>query len=273
MVNVTCDGKDVHARVAIRIVFLDIDGTLVHRGNLVDSARQAVQQLQANGLVVALCTGRSVLHTRAVQDELRINHAVYFNGALARSHDTTILSLPIKPSVVARLVAFTRYEGLPLILHTDRKAVSLTPVPERYHPLLRAYDFPPIEVVEWESWFGEAPNVFQANVMMTPDWDSRVSAAFPECLLYRWDHEAVDLQKGQCDKSIGASALLQHLGLSPEQAVHIGDGGNDVKLFQMVATSVAMGNAAPDVQRQATRTTSAVDEDGVFKACRDLGLI
>ena len=43
-----------------KIIFLDVDGTLVdYEGRLPDSAARAVQQARANGHRVYICTGRS----------------------------------------------------------------------------------------------------------------------------------------------------------------------------------------------------------------------
>ena len=44
-----------------RVVFVDVDGTLVNdRGMVPDSARDAIRQASANGHLVFLCTGRSI---------------------------------------------------------------------------------------------------------------------------------------------------------------------------------------------------------------------
>ncbi|MCL6631493.1 MAG: HAD family hydrolase [Alicyclobacillus herbarius] len=257
----------------IRMVFLDIDGTLVHDRRLVPSAHRVVRGLQNNGIEVALCTGRSVLHGRKVQAELGVRHCVYFNGALTYSKGHIIQSFPLSAAVVQRMISFTKRYKLPLILHTTESAVTFESIPGQFRPLLDAYDFPPIQVIEETEWSCDSQSVFQSNVLLTPDWDDRVRAKFPECLLYRWDFHAIDLQKGSCDKSVGAQILLSHLGIRPDQAIHIGDGGNDIPLFQQVGISVAMGNAAPDVQKQASLVTTTVEEDGVLRACQSLGLL
>ncbi|MCL6625164.1 MAG: HAD family hydrolase [Alicyclobacillus shizuokensis] len=256
----------------IRMVLLDIDGTLVHQRRLVPSAHRVIAGLRQNGLEVALCTGRSVLHARQVQEVLGVEHCVYFNGALASSRGRIIQAMPLPNNVVQRMIGFTRQHNLPLILHTTDRAISLSPIPKPLQPLLDSYDFSPIEVVD-EYPLSDRPTVFQSNVLVTPDWDEEIQRQLPECLLYRWDWNAIDLQQGACDKSVGAHALLTYLGIKPEQAVHIGDGGNDIPLFRQVGISVAMGNAAAPVRQQASFVTKSVEEDGVLHACLTLGLL
>ena len=51
-----------------------------------------------------------------------------------------------------------------------------------------------------------------------------------------------------------------------------GDGGNDLGMFGVVGTAVAMGNAASEVRAAADVVTDDVDHDGIFNACRRLNL-
>lgn len=44
----------------MKIVFFDIDGTLLNKDNVIpDSTKKAVKQLQENGIYVAIATGRA----------------------------------------------------------------------------------------------------------------------------------------------------------------------------------------------------------------------
>jgi hydroxymethylpyrimidine pyrophosphatase-like HAD family hydrolase len=67
--------------------------------------------------------------------------------------------------------------------------------------------------------------------------------------------------------------VLDQLGLSATDAIGIGDSWNDVEMFEVVGTPVAMGNAAPELRRLAGRVTTAVLDDGVHNAFAELGLI
>ena len=44
-------------------------------------------------------------------------------------------------------------------------------------------------------------------------------------------------------------------------------------MFEAVGTSVAMGNAWDSVKERATFVTNDVDDDGIYHACRRLGLL
>ncbi len=74
-------------------------------------------------------------------------------------------------------------------------------------------------------------------------------------------------------KGSAITSVLAQLGLSAADAIGIGDSWNDVEMFEVVGTPVAMGNAVPELQRLAGRVTTAVLDDGVHNAFAELGLI
>ena len=74
-------------------------------------------------------------------------------------------------------------------------------------------------------------------------------------------------------KDAGVRIVMEELGLAPEECVAFGDGGNDVDMFRVVGTSVAMGNGNPEARAAATYVTDHVDDDGIWNACVRLGLI
>jgi Cof subfamily protein (haloacid dehalogenase superfamily) len=257
----------------IEAVFLDIDGTIVYDAGVVPSAQTAIRALQQRGIRVALCTGRSILHAKGIQAQLQIDSAVYFNGGLSLHNGKILTSHPLFPDVVERILAFTDENRHPCILHTVTKTVVFDNIPKTIEPLLRAYDFPPLSREDRTDWLERHEDVYQVNVFMDKRWEQVIQNEIPECLIYRWDDNAVDLQKRGCDKSMGASALLEAWNIPLQNAVHIGDGGNDVGMFQVMGTAIAMGNAPDEVKEYATWTTTRVEEDGVYEALKKLEVI
>lgn len=67
--------------------------------------------------------------------------------------------------------------------------------------------------------------------------------------------------------------VLDLLGIDPTDAIGIGDSWNDAPMFEVVGTPIAMGNAAPELQRLAGDVTTAVLDDGIHNAFSRLGLI
>ena len=65
---------------------------------------------------------------------------------------------------------------------------------------------------------------------------------------------------------------MEYLGLSQDEVLAVGDNGNDVSMFRTAGTSIAVGNALPEVQAAATYTADTNDNDGAAKALEKLFL-
>lgn len=70
---------------------------------------------------------------------------------------------------------------------------------------------------------------------------------------------------GTC-KGAAMKALLSELPQKEGIVMAIGDGENDISMFEVADLSVAMGNAPPVVKAKATQVTSSCDEAGVAEA-------
>lgn len=71
-------------------------------------------------------------------------------------------------------------------------------------------------------------------------------------------------------KGHAVTATCAHLGIDPQQAVAFGDAENDLAMFAVCGASVAMGQAAPEIQQAATYVSTANDADGVANAVNRL---
>jgi hypothetical protein len=57
-----------------------------------------------------------------------------------------------------------------------------------------------------------------------------------------------------------------------EDVIVFGDNNNDLSMFTDDWFKVAMGNATEELKAKADYITDDVDKDGVYKACKYLGL-
>ena len=76
-----------------------------------------------------------------------------------------------------------------------------------------------------------------------------------------------------CTKQQGIDEMIRHFGISLDETMSFGDGGNDIPMIQHAAIGVAMGNALDSVKAVADYITDTVDNDGVAKALRHYGVI
>jgi hydroxymethylpyrimidine pyrophosphatase-like HAD family hydrolase len=86
----------------------------------------------------------------------------------------------------------------------------------------------------------------------------------------RWMDEYIFVEPA--DKAYGIRKILEHWGADAKDAIVFGDGINDLSMFVDEWYKVAMGNACEELKARADYITTDVDKDGIWNACKELGL-
>jgi hydroxymethylpyrimidine pyrophosphatase-like HAD family hydrolase len=76
----------------------------------------------------------------------------------------------------------------------------------------------------------------------------------------------LDITHPLANKGVALSALATLLAVPPTEIAVVGDGGNDVAMFERSGLSIAMGNASPQVQGAADFVTDTNREEGFANA-------
>ena len=76
----------------------------------------------------------------------------------------------------------------------------------------------------------------------------------------------LDITHPLANKGAALSEIAKLLDVPLAEIAAIGDGANDVAMFERSGLSIAMGNASPQVQRAADFVTDSNGEDGFAKA-------
>ena len=76
----------------------------------------------------------------------------------------------------------------------------------------------------------------------------------------------LDITHPLANKGVALSEIAKLLGIPLAEVAVIGDGSNDVAMFERSGLSIAMGNASPQVRRAADFVTDSNREDGFANA-------
>ena len=76
----------------------------------------------------------------------------------------------------------------------------------------------------------------------------------------------LDITPPNVNKGTFVQAMAKRLGISTDAVATIGDMQNDLAMFRVSGTSIAMGNAADNVKDQATHVTASNEQDGFAEA-------
>lgn len=84
-----------------------------------------------------------------------------------------------------------------------------------------------------------------------------------------WDTNR-EITASSVNKGNAVKALCEHLNLTLEDCVAIGDNQNDIEMLEYCGTSIAMGNASQAIQTICDMTTLPCVEHGVAEAIKQL---
>ena len=256
----------------IKAVFFDIDGTLVsfktHR--VPDSAKRAIAALRAKGVRVFIASGRQLLAINNLED-LQFDGYVTLNGGYCIVGEQVIYKHSMPSEDMVSLVQYMEErEDFPCIfVHENAFCINYTD--ERTDEVFRLLNFPqPPTLPLREAATGD---IFQLVAFFTKEQEKAIMAVMPHCEATRWNPLFSDVIPKGSSKQVGVDKMLDYFGISLDESMAFGDGGNDVLMLKHVGIGVAMGNAEDEVKRAADYVTESVDEDGVEKALRHFGVI
>ena len=254
-----------------RIVFFDIDGTLVdpNTGKIPEKTKIVLQELRKRDVILCIATGRA---PASLPDFGSMHFDVFctFNGSLCYTDQQVIRSKPIPAADVARVLGNAEGLGRPVSVATrDRLAANGID-----QDLADYYRLADLELTVAEDFAAACQeDVYQIMLGCRPvDHAAVVKDAQGVKIAVSWDR-AVDVISADSGKGAAIGDILAHFGLDASQALAFGDGSNDIEMLQTVGTGVAMGNASEQVKAIADDVCGPVSQDGIYHYCISHGLI
>ena len=256
----------------IRLVLADVDGTLVTQDKvLTDRAVAAVRDLHRAGILFAITSGRPPRGMAMLVEPLDLQTPIAaFNGGCIVDPTMHVLEQRVVPEHL--VVPITELmAGFDLSVWLYRGAQWY--VPDRKGPH-----------VDREAWTVKfEPTVMAgvagltdgvAKIVGVSDDHDAVKKASAEAHARFGDHVTaepsqpyyLDVTHPRANKGEVARYLAGRYELSTDAIATIGDMPNDVLMFTHSGLSIAMGNADPDVQGQALRTTADNEHEGFAQA-------
>jgi Cof subfamily protein (haloacid dehalogenase superfamily) len=237
--------------------------------HLTPRAQAAVASLRRRGIIFTIISSRPPRGVRMLLDPLEIKTPVgCFNGGVIARPDLSVITAHVLPSHVARrAVDMLSARGAqswifagPDWLLRDSQApyVGLE---------ARTVSFQPTVVED----FGSALDIVAKIVGVSADFellarcDVRTALA-GQASVVRSQPYYLDITHPLANKGVALSALATLLAVPQAEIAVVGDGGNDVAMFERSGLSIAMGNASPQVQGAADFVTDTNREEGFANA-------
>jgi Cof subfamily protein (haloacid dehalogenase superfamily) len=254
--------------VDVRLVVADVDGTLVTPDKIVTPrARTVVRRIIETGIGFTITSGRPPRGLKMLIDELQLEHPITaFNGGVVVRPDLSVIREHLVPgAVVQPVIDILTKHTLGVWVYGDKDwyvTAGHGPHVDREEWTVK---FPPTVVPTYEGLLDRVVKIVGVTdddeamarcvIEVQQRFGQRVSAALSQPYY-------LDVTHPKANKGEVVSALSALLAIPTAQIATIGDMPNDVLMFRNSGLSIAMGNAASDVQRAATFVTTSNTEEG-----------
>lgn len=255
----------------IKIVFIDIDGTLVNKRKRVTlKTKKSIKRIVDKGIYVILTSGRDVLHTiDRSRKALASPFVISSNGSNIYDYakQETIFIDKIKDEKIVQVwnycnkneIGFLtksfsgKYMNKYLIGKDKENGILVTNEKE-----LRNLELSQIVLIS-----NNIEKMLQTKEFIN-DLGLKVtnySESFLDSDIY--DRYRLDINNHNVSKGIAIKKLLEFLDIKKEDSLCFGDYINDFDMFSACGITVAVENACDELKEKADYITSSNDDNGV----------
>jgi Cof subfamily protein (haloacid dehalogenase superfamily) len=272
-----------------KLVFLDIDGTLVgYDAKIPPSALEALSRAQTNGHRIFIASGRArgivypwLLEAFPFDGMITAGGAqVFLDGkciyeSIMSEDDLTFAidyfhRMGVYFTAASASNTYAEQAFVDVVLPAMKKAgYDDELVDKTFRDVIILDSLTGLRDIEKMSFFLSRRNVDQ----ICADLDGRFYVTD-----YSMGDAVVDTYFGEMnlagvDKGSGIHHILDATGTRIEDTIAIGDSRNDTEMLAVAGTAVAMGNATEPIKAMAHLVTTPIDQDGIYNAFLSLGLI
>lgn len=269
---------------AIRLLALDIDGTLVNsRDELTPPVRAALQRAVESGIRLVLATGRRYCRALPLVEPLGIEAPlVTASGALIKNpldHRTLFIAEFGRPRLIRTLGVLDR-AGYQAVVYADtfdqRFDFYCTTLDVQSPELIDFYQLNQNCQRLWPTLMHDPPEgIFAAfaigqreeMLLLAAELDRQLPGELYVHVLRspRYKGFMCEICPGGVSKWSGIQHVARGWGIADDEVCAVGDDVNDIPMIQAAALGVAMGNALPEVKAAADRIAPTNDEDGLVQ--------
>lgn len=277
----------------IKLVVSDMDGTLINRSKLSNKNLEAIHKLHRNNVEFAIASGRdyqgvySIIHDHNLQCE-----AILGNGAEYVDRDGNLLiSCYMNKSIIKDVIAAIEPSHLPYMIFTNRGFYSgcdpeyvknqfmergirrFHDSPDDFKPGGRLGNAPCTKLVkidDFDAFLKEDLEIIKVEVFSL---DNTIIPSIKEKLkdiphisyLSSFD-DNVEITDEFAQKGLILERVAKMKGLAHDQIAVIGDGMNDITMFQHFNYSFATNNGEKEIKRLAYQVVADCKDDGFSEA-------
>lgn len=258
----------------IKIVFFDIDGTLLPYGHkdLLESTKLALGQLKENGIKIAISSGRQ---KNQIQGEIKnqgFDAYVSINGMLCSVGDQVIYRKPLEEEDKNYIIDLMNKKDISAFIVEEEK-IYMNYMSEKFKRNMLRYKLPQPDLKDYIDPT-RAGDIYQVVVFAEDENKyEEVAKNSKKIKIVNKMPDGVDMAHAGGGKDKGIKKVLDYYGYEEDEALVIGDGYNDISMIRAFKNSMAMGNASEEVKKYASYIGERDVDDGIYKGLKYFGLI
>jgi hypothetical protein len=256
---------------------LDVDGTLLNtKKEVTDKVLRQIRRLQERKIPIMIASGRpeqGISHVaKAIGMDVYGGYILSFNGGKITefSSGKVVYNTTVPVELNEEVIKYAHKIPQSTVLTYESDGIITEDTDNQYVQLeSRIVRMPAEKVADLRTRV-----VFPANKFLIPGEPAvlqREVAAMAEHFkgrlnIFQSEPFFIEIVPLGIDKAQSLDYLLSTLGLTGDELVACGDGGNDITMIDYAGMGVAMENACDAVKKVADYVTASCDEDGVAKA-------
>ena len=264
-----------------KLLVLDVDGTLLNDEREISKRTlAALLKVQQMGVRIVLTSGRPTYGLMPLAKTLELGNyggfVLSYNGCqiIKAQNGEILFERRINPEMLPYLEKKARKNGFAIFTYHDDTLITDSPDNEYIKNEALLNNLKIIKEDEFSTAIDFAPckcmlvsDKEKALIGLEQHWEKRLAGTLDA---FRSEPYFLEVVPCGVNKANTLGALLEHLGVTREEVIAVGDGVCDVTMLQLAGMGVAMGHSQDSVKVCADYVTASNEEDGVALAVEKL---
>lgn len=264
-----------------KLLVLDVDGTLLNDEREISKRTlAALLKVQQMGVRIVLASGRPTYGLMPLAKTLELGNyggfVLSYNGCqiIKAQNGEILFERRINPEMLPYLEKKARKNGFAIFTCHDDTLITDSPDNEYIKNEALLNNLKIIREDEFSTAIDFAPckcmlvsDKEKALIGLEQHWEKRLAGTLDA---FRSEPYFLEVVPCGVNKANTLGALLEHLGVTREEVIAVGDGVCDVTMLQLAGMGVAMGHSQDSVKVCADYVTASNEEDGVALAVEKL---
>ena len=264
-----------------KLLVLDVDGTLLNDEREISKRTlAALLKVQQMGVRIVLASGRPTYGLMPLAKSLELGNyggfVLSYNGCqiIKAQNGEILFERRINPEMLPYLEKKARKNGFAIFTYHNDTLITDSPDNEYIKNEALLNNLKIIKEDEFSTAIDFAPckcmlvsDKEEALIELEQHWEKRLAGTLDA---FRSEPYFLEVVPCGVNKANTLGALLEHLGVTREEVIAVGDGVCDVTMLQLAGMGVAMGHSQDSVKVCADYVTASNEEDGVALAVEKL---